>query len=459
MNYCSMVLSLVLFSLLTGGIAQAGGPPNYTIERIAIEGDPAPTTGTLEAIYDTPAIDDDGRIAAKANTDTGPSYELHVLWDGTSLGAELVEKTSLPSIPGSVIEAPGSGVIAAPDIFAFSVTYSPAPVGIGAFLRVGTSESALLLPGDPAPGGGTVAGLGSVSDVNENGVSSFGGFVDPGDGSSLQAIFTGSPGSIFEVCREGDATPAGGVWSDFGGYNLNSAIQLDDSVAFWGEITGGSAAEGIFLWQAGVITPLALEGSALPDGSGDQFYAFQRSVGSNEAGDVSILAFIQRSGGGVEHAVYTLSGGQIEIEIDFLDPVPGTNPQRYYKRGGSLSTPPDISASGVVAHVADLAQSKFDPNYLYSILASKDGETKIVAKEGDPVPGMPGVAFERFENARINSSGQITFIATTDQGQEAIFLATPIPTAVPALRPTGLVIALMGIVLTGATLLRRRNTQ
>jgi hypothetical protein len=55
MNYRSTTLSLVFFSLLFGGIAQAG-PPDYTIEKITIEGDPSPTSGTLDHIFNIPAM-------------------------------------------------------------------------------------------------------------------------------------------------------------------------------------------------------------------------------------------------------------------------------------------------------------------------------------------------------------------------------------------------------------------
>ena len=65
------------------------------------------------------------------------------------------------------------------------------------------------------------------------------------------------------------------------------------------------------------------------------------------------VSFVRSGAAFPTEAVYTLSGSQVEAVIHRADLIPGTNPALRFQ-GLLGSTPPDISAGGVVVYTATL---------------------------------------------------------------------------------------------------------
>src|SRR5205814_1857205 len=85
--------------------------------------------------------------------------------------------------------------------------------------------------------------------------------------------------AVTPVVVSGSAAPAGGNYSNFNSFTLNTSGQ----VAFNASLTGGSSSQGIFAGPAGSPSTVALSGTAAPAGGN---YGTLGGPGFNAAGQV-----------------------------------------------------------------------------------------------------------------------------------------------------------------------------
>jgi hypothetical protein len=289
------------------------------------------------------------------------------------------------------------------------------------------------LPGDAAPGGGTISLVGNMHTIAPGPWVAFGGLVDPG---GLAAHFVKGPGALREIYREGQAAPAA-VGGSFAGVQpfWEGGVTPDGAVTFGAAVSGGSATSGIFRSSnTGVITALLLEGDGVTTPGGGTFTGFARSVGVNAAGDAGFAADVLRSPATFsQEAIFVLEGGS-QREIVFRgDAIPGTSPARFFQ-GLSGSSPPELSSFGTVAFTASIGDVG-ETIVERAVIVDDGGVLGVLVKEGDPVPGVPGAVFTDFNEARVDASGRIAINAFTSLGA-GVFLATQ-PRQLPALPPAG----------------------
>jgi hypothetical protein len=171
------------------------------------------------------------------------------------------------------------------------------------FRSDGTTLTRLVREGEPAPGGGGFSGLG-VPALNHGGQAAFWGSTDIFGGGG--GIFYGDGITTpTQIVDKGDlALDGNGVFSTF----QNPAFNNVQQAAFVGQFTGTSGGfsddEGIFRGDGtpASLVQIAREGQAAPDGNGT-FGRFLRQGSSvhpalNEAGQVAFFGtFIGTTGG------------------------------------------------------------------------------------------------------------------------------------------------------------------
>lgn len=175
---------------------------------------------------------------------------------------------------------------------------------------------AVALEGDalPGAGGGVLDGISSLAGGRGR---AFVVGVRIAGGSATRGLYRVADGALTPLRFAGDPTPVGGVYSIFLGY---PSIASNDVVVFAPTITGGGVTEAIVLYGAGGDTLLVAVGDPAPDSGGGTFSHF-RSQSVNAAGDVVFHAEV--SGGSVAEGVYLYASGAVTRVADESDLSPG----------------------------------------------------------------------------------------------------------------------------------------
>lgn len=337
----------------------------------------------------------------------------------------------------------------------------------GLFLASAGGISKLALEGDPAPGGGTISGLGKhpVPALNESGAVAFaanvaGGktvegifiasrgriqavvrapAVAPGIPSgtltgldspvlnnrgdiaflatvrrgreTLEVIYHRAAGKLHKVVAQGDPAPAGGVFAGFG----PPAINNNGAVVFAAVVEGRAVPGGIFRAQAGQIKMVVGAGDETP--LGGIFMKFSERIAVNDSGLVVFHAMLRH--GPIAAAVFAVDNDRVRKVAATGDSAPG---------GGAFShfgPWPAVNAAGTVGFVASVDQG---PSSVAAFLAGASGVSKIAAT-GDALPGGGTLAtFTLYPVITLSPTGSLTFAAAptaTGEGVEGIYLATP----------------------------------
>jgi hypothetical protein len=131
---------------------------------------------------------------------------------------------------------------------------------IGVFLYSGGEITAIVRPGDPMPGGGTLVNaslVGANVHINDQGDIVFSGQIDVGDDSLVTGLFQSSHGKLSVVARTGTVIPGIGTVDQLtspsqivvppppGFFTTSGAINNDvGQVLFQATLTDG---KGVFL--------------------------------------------------------------------------------------------------------------------------------------------------------------------------------------------------------------------
>jgi hypothetical protein len=430
---CRFSGALVAWALaaLGGGAARAD-VADYQLERLALQGDADPVSGSIHTIFRQTGIAG-GRVVFSGQN--GSEDRVYGVEHGV-LSVLVADGDPAAGTGGGVFSDVAQPRDAVPDALAYLGIYASQ---WGAFLRSGGIDSAMALPGDAAPGGGTISRVTTIHSAAPGPWVAFGADVDVGGGSPIAVHLVHGPNGLHEVYREGQPAPAavGGVFSPVQSF-WEADVAADGSVTFGALVSGGSAASGLFRASAGgAIAPLLLEGDAVTTPGGGTFTRMPQWASVNGAGDVAFDPDVLRAPATTpREAVFVLEGGaQREIAIRG-DAIPGASPAAPLFSGLLGSSPPEISDAGVVVFTAileDASQTASDR----AVVVDDRGDLAVLVKAGDPVPGVPGAVFTSFTEARIDAAGRIAIEASTDVG-EGVFLATKASSAVPALPGIGL---------------------
>jgi hypothetical protein len=414
--------------------------------------------GVLNQMIGEVDIDGDGRVTFVSYVFDGSSTTTRIFSVESGVLSVLVSKgDTAPDTGGAAFVDVGRPRTAAPGITAFLGLYLDGPdVRWAAFLRTLGGDTALALPGAPAPGGGSIAKVEYIHAATPASAVAFGAEVDTGSGI-VDAQFVNDSSGLRELLRDGQAAPAG-VGGTFSGVQSwwVPALAADASATFYGEVTGGSAASGIFhATPAGTVTPVLLEGDAVTTPGGGTFQAFSQILGGSAQGAVVFEANVLRP----PETIFARSGvfvlqGSFQREVVYRgDALPGTVPPRQYLGLAGL-TPPQLNNRGDVAFAASIEDA--DGNVLErALILERGGQLHVLAKEGDPVPGIPGDTFSDFPEVRLDESGRVAFYAFTLTGT-GVFLASP-PAGVPALPPLGPALLVLALAAAGGLVVARRR--
>ena len=184
---------------------------------------------------------------------------------------------------------------------------APAPLAAQPF-----TVRAVVAAGQAAPGGGTfehfsVESLPIVAPVNAKGQVAFFATLLRGTGS--EGLFLASAGGVTKLVLEGDPAPGGGTISGLGKHPI-PALNESGTVAFAASVTKGKTVEGIFTasrgrLQAAVLAPAAAPG--IPSGT----LAGLDSPALNDRGDIAFLATVRRGRETLE-VIYHRAAGKLQ---------------------------------------------------------------------------------------------------------------------------------------------------
>ena len=301
--------------------------------------------------------------------------------------------------------------------------------GLGGASVVADNDSAIYagLPGalqivaresDPAPG--TVGARYSSSftnpttqftGINELGTVIFKSDLDGGDtvpGVNDEGLFSGSAGSMNMILRTGDTLPDGSVVESLGFLNqighvgqVLHAPSLSTSVGSPPAQVGSDRA--LYISLPGIPTAahflIAREGDPAPGtqgavyGNATDFW--NAGVSANCFSSALQVAFQSALFGGDavinfnDRAIFVGGIGGVQMVVRRNDPAPGTTQSFEVFNNSSLK----LNVTNTIAFQSSLQGAGINDFNDTGIWTGTAGNLQLVAREGEPVPGMPGLEF------------------------------------------------------------------
>jgi hypothetical protein len=278
---------------LTGGFSYRGffRHDGTTATAVAVNFAPTPAGGVYDGITD-PVLNDSGQVVFRSQL-LGASSSLGMFrYDGPTTTTIALAGAPAPSggnygIFSSDYEMNASGQIVV------HATLSDGSSSEGIFRLDGEADVAVALRGTPAPGGGVYSNLhppliSSSGDVVYGAQLQSDGF-DPG------ALFryTDATGST-AIVRPGDPAPGGGTIESAGPIALNSSGQI----LYSANMSGGLHDTGIFRHDGAVAHTVALLNTAAPGTTATFFseFVYYETIHMNEDGIVVLEAELVGAG-------------------------------------------------------------------------------------------------------------------------------------------------------------------
>ncbi len=176
---------------------------------------------------------------------------------------------------------------------AFEAVTSGGPASPGLFANTGIATLALARAGDAAPdtGGGTLVDF-LYPAINADGSVAF--LSNVTGGSATGGLFVASS-AVEGVAVEGQAIPGAGPITTISSL---PDIASDGAVAMSLSFGSGPIAGGVYVHDAGVVTPVALAGEIAPGTGGAEFASFG-FLSRNDAGRVAFVATLDDARTGV----------------------------------------------------------------------------------------------------------------------------------------------------------------
>jgi hypothetical protein len=431
--------------------AAAGG---YTITEITALGQPVPGGGTFVNDFEPSAINSSGAVAFTADLSVDGQFPGEGVFIAKNGKITQVLRAGLAA-PGGVTLGPGElGRLAMNDAgdlvtgFQVNPVDPNAPFGIdGGVFRYTASTgtlSAVAVPGQKMPDGGTFLGGGYNFGINNRGDIIYQGIdtgtaVSPGTPPNYQGASAGlfeqsKDGVSTRIVGPGDAAPGGGVFDDaWNGSNNNAGdiafsahVQSDPCINFGSPWACG---DSLYLRNhaTGAITSIAHQGDPAP-GGGNYQTAFGGLVNSADQ-----VAFIANTT--TQDNVYQWSKGVVTPVAITGEPMPGGG---HYVTATASAGPFGQNSHGDVSFTAALDSVTNGLNDTGAYVSSH-GTLHLVARTGTVIPGVGTISYlGEFLNGsggtnppaysmggQINNRGQVLFTATMTNGTQALLVATP----------------------------------
>jgi hypothetical protein len=333
-------------------------------------------------------------------------------------------------VPGAGIDRAGNAA------FAYYLAPFALPVGtnVGVYRNGPGGTNAIVTPyTTPAPTGGVFLGAGDGTSINDRGVVAFSGIVPTphgvSDGIGMGVFLAQPDGSIRGAVVPGDPAPGGGTFD----YAAIPSINGTGDVAFTGHVTGTACESGapqeifigcfrdLFVWRAGDgrVERLVSLGAGAP-GGGVFLDVLNPVMGDN--GDVLFVGVVGYAGGAFV-GVFTVHDGQVQSVAREGDAMPGGG---RFLAAGLLPGSADINDRGDVAFSATLDTDDNGDGLLdqglYRLIA---GKLTVVVRTGVELPSgqvvslSPIGAIDSFlplSGAALNHSRRLLWQATVVDG-------------------------------------------
>ncbi|MGC4050111.1 MAG: hypothetical protein QM757_12065 [Paludibaculum sp.] len=251
----------------------------------------------------------------------------------------------------------------------------------------------LLKLGDPAPDGGTIASRGQERIVNKHGAISFVATIS--GAATSQAILRTDGSRTVTIASDNIAPPTGGRFTALLSMDMNDLGQ----VAFKSEITGGTADQGVFRGDGGLLTPIFVANQIAPGGGTFQDFGIPAI---NSHGQVVTICLLNNS---TSAAGLFVGDGKDTIPIAILgQPAP---------KGGNYTV--FTGSTRLNDHGDVVFQSRLSGAFS-GMFHSNGKRTTTVALAGTNAPGTSGT-FESFGDVfEFGTDGRIAFIARLAMG-------------------------------------------
>ena len=229
-----------------------------------------------------------------------------------------------------------------------------------------------------------------------------------------------SDGQLTKIAQYG--APAAGIPGAT--YRWVSRTSINDlgHVAFVGDLAGVGHDTGSAFWYGdpGNLQVLARAGQPLP-GKPSLRYG---PLGLNypvlsSGGHVAFGALVEGLGnvGFGNTAILVGTPGNFQVAALSGDPAPGTNTTFLATSG---HTDLKVNNNGEVTFAYILNDGS------RALYAGKPGDLRLLARTGEPAPGLPGQTFDFFHGSMLNDRGDAAFVAdvqVTDDQALAVYLA------------------------------------
>jgi hypothetical protein len=272
------------------------------------------------------------------------------------------------------------------------------------FSDIFTSNGKTIVPlvrnGDQAPGGGTVTPTSSFV-VNDHGEIAYRAIISGATAS--QGIFRTDGTHTFTIARDDSNVPTGGTFTTF----FDPVINDRGQVAFFSEMTGGSADFGIFRSEGGDLTPVFVANQIAPGGA--TFQDFGNPV-INTHGQVAAFASLANSTS--RNGLFVGNGTDaVAIALDGQAAPKGGSYRDRSGRGDTFVGPIRFNDLGEVAFAARLSGG----TALSGLFRGNGDRTTTIALAGTIAPGTTGT-FQSFDDIMLGNDGRVAFIATLAVG-------------------------------------------
>jgi hypothetical protein len=368
-----------------------------------------------------------------------------------------------------------AGVIA----FRAELTASDVPYGTiqgklipsGIFIVANNTVSRLVGYGDKAPGPSVPFTNFGDPVVDDQGHVAFVARIGPGFDNQTLFLQTGS--DLTSIAQTNTPAPGtGGLFTAIGAGGI--AMNQSDTIVFAAKFNGVSSGEGLFLYSAGKLTPLILQGQPVPNGQGqvlDHVLGFSINDSGQIAFSASLAGGLQSEGSAVflvspsrqitlAHAATQPEAlanqfNQIpELSLNAFGDIAFVETAQFHARG-RLPAPYNVSitSSGKTSVISASRQpaTPSDPVitgnfHRPSIMRGSDGTNTLLFLAASQVPNMnalwlyqhnllsqlvkegdvsvAGGTYFAMGQASLSSSGQIVFVANLhgSSAQAGIFL-------------------------------------
>lgn len=324
----------------------------------------------------------------------------------------------------------------------------------------------LAREGDPVPtvGGGAV--YGSLPPTNSfdfhliaDGTAMFSNVMQTGIGGVTAAndgiVLVGTPGNLTTMLREGDPWPGAGATGELvDAYNttsfefpvrqslMNESGQVLHDLHF--RVPSGSATStandrALAIWNAGTDVIVVREGDQAPGMPAGAVFADLSPGGGfftlpngafNRSGAFVFYSQFPVGPGGVtaadDQAMFVGTAGSLSMVFRKGDPAPATfGPGVLW---GTTNIGTQMNDDGLLVFRTTLGGAVTAANDTALVIGTP-GNLAILAREGDPAPGMPGFTFAEITGGFISltNRGHVLFLTSVTDGtpQNAVFSYTP----------------------------------